>query len=597
MSPPESVAIQENHKSVMHVVEKESVLESVINHSRYITKNFLGRGCWGKVFSGYDTLLDQEIAIKILDPIHLARKQMQYRQIDEFNAMKKEGGKLTASANIVPRRFEVDSNGKPFIVMPLYKKFFSDVLEEAFENKNARTVRSAFGFEKILDSGLTIDEIINYSRDLIGGIADVHRIFKKAHCDMKPDNIAVDDDSRLLISDMGTSTYASFVMTEAPRDNMGFLYTRSPRLFVEGEHPKKSADVFSFGSLLYKMFTGEYLLEKEIDEAMKAGGHSAVKKFMGQFYEKNCVHYDNIDKAVSKKLKDKDIPERFQDLIKRCVHENSQDGDRLKTEFEHAVTSYLESKIEKRAVNEFKSKLKKKALGGLITGTVSGAFLIGLLWLGYCSPKPNYSDKTDIATRVDTRELPKSGVTLQLDHAYNKEFDNSKLDDTYQNLLKHHISKSKNRTMVDRLITLWIRTADEMGSINPGSDDGAISVISPVDYESRCRYIEPHNYGGAGMIPNFYLNDYLKTLLTFSLATNQMADNVVDMEDALVSTYLGSDLHRAQKAANSFDFDNYLKAKDEKGKYVISQSRQEFLKRLVYNISVNKELSQNMRLK
>src|SRR4030043_1637178 len=101
--------------------KKKPELESIIKSERYTIKGLLGRGCWGRVFEGYDKLLEQEVAIKILDPLNATVEQMIYRNLDEFNAMRKEGGKLTACANIVPRRFEVDAHGKPFIVMPKKK--------------------------------------------------------------------------------------------------------------------------------------------------------------------------------------------------------------------------------------------------------------------------------------------------------------------------------------------------------------------------------------------------------------------------------------------------------------------------------------------
>ncbi|HJX05346.1 MAG TPA: protein kinase [Candidatus Nanoarchaeia archaeon] len=572
---------------------KDSHLESIIDSERYELKEFLGRGCWGIVYAGYDKILEEEVAIKILSPNQVGLEQMMYRNLDEFNAMRKEGGKLTACANIVPRRFEVDEQGKPFIVMPKYDKFFSDVLNDAFNSRNSRTVHSAFGEEKLFDSGLSMDEIIKYSRHVINGIAEIHKIYKKAHCDLKPDNLAVDDDGKVLVSDMGTSTYASFIITGAPRDNMGFLYTRSPRLFADGEHPKESSDIYSFGNLLYKMFTGEYVFEKEIDQAMKEGGLKKVKEFMKNFYERlweygSVTHSLNIQEAIDKKLKKADIPETFKRLISSCIHEHSPDGESLKRDFEESVTQYLEARVKKKAVSEFKKKLKKKLIAGIAGGTAFAGVGLGLAWLIYLGPRPNYANKTDMITRVQLREADKSEVSFEIDKQYINELTKSPKPADYENLLQYHLKKNKNKTLIDKITTEWIKTASEIGNKFPPD------IISPVDYQARYHQLVPAN--GVGMIPNFYLNDYIKELLTYAIDANQIGQNRIDLEDALATTYLGFyEMHRAQKAANSHEFEDYIKAKDADGKYIIHEHRQAFLKRLIYNVS--KVLPQNIRLK
>ena len=52
---------------------------------------------------------------------------MKHRNLTPLKAMAKEAG-LAACANIVPRSLELDSNGRPFIVMPYYDRFLSDDL-------------------------------------------------------------------------------------------------------------------------------------------------------------------------------------------------------------------------------------------------------------------------------------------------------------------------------------------------------------------------------------------------------------------------------------------------------------------------------------
>src|SRR5574341_2152789 len=212
-------------------------LEKVIDSDRYKIVGFLGRGCWGSVYEALD-LLGRTVAIKVIDPTDIAKRQMQKRNLDELAAMKNEALELQACANIVPRTFEFDKNGVPFIVMPKYEKFFSDVLANP-PHKGATKWNAALGEEKPLKTGFFVSDIIKISEDIINGLTEIHDTYNRAHCDIKPDNLAVDKNGKVVISDMGTSTYASFGMSASPRDNMGYAYTRSPKLFVNGAHPKK----------------------------------------------------------------------------------------------------------------------------------------------------------------------------------------------------------------------------------------------------------------------------------------------------------------------------------------------------------------------
>ena len=98
---------------------------------------------------------------------------------------------------------------------------------------------------------------LKYLQDIAKGLGEMHST-KRVHGDLKPDNIAVDG-NKLLLTDLGTATNANFGWTvSAPRDNMGFLYVRAPECFVPESHPTTSSDVYSWGSLAYKLFSGEY---------------------------------------------------------------------------------------------------------------------------------------------------------------------------------------------------------------------------------------------------------------------------------------------------------------------------------------------------
>ena len=343
------------------------------------------------------------------------------------------------------------------------------------------------------------------------------------------------------------------------------------------------------------MLAGEYPFEKEIDEAVKKGDLKEVKEFMKIFYEKignsgSVTHSLTIQEAIDKKLKKTDIPEPFKKLIVNCIQEYCRDGESLKRDFEESVTQCFEAKVKKKAVDEFKSKLKKKLVAGLATGTVLAGLGLGLAWVAYLAPRPDYSKRTDITTRVEMRNFKDSGVSFEIDKAYENNQLDVKKTDTYKNLADMHRMRFKDKSLVDKMVSVWIKTASEFNEFVDGHD-----LIAPIDYQARGTELSPGTFSGMGA---YFLNDYLRELLAYGISINQTRKNVADLEDTLATTYLGTNLVlKAQKAANSFEVDKYLSAKDESGKYLIHEARQRFLKKLIYNISTDKELSQNIHLK
>jgi serine/threonine protein kinase len=549
-------------------------LERAIDSERYKITEFLGRGCWGSVFAARDTILDREVAIKILDPTDIAKRQMQERNLDQLAAMKNEALEMQACANIVPRAFEVDRRGVPFIVMPKYETFFSDVIANP-PNKGMTRWGATFGDETPLETGFFISDIIKISEDIINGLAEIHDIYGKAHCDIKPDNLAVDKNGKILISDMGTSTFASFGMSASPRDNMGYAYTRSPRLFIEGSHPKKSSDVFAFGSILYRMFTGEYIFEKEIDEAAVKGGEDSVKSFMKSLKDNSF----EFDKKIEKKLGNSKIPDEFKGLIKNCIEENINDGKYLKTRFEDTVKKYLENRIKRSEFDKFKKKARSGFINGIITGTVLAGLGLGIGWLTYFAPKPDHSNKADLETQISVRELNKSETILKVECAYENIYSGRpEIGPIFQEGRYFFEKKPNEKTLIDHIITAWFKTANEMPENDfRGTDYAAFP------HEWRGRLFGMKRVSGS---PHLSFDGMLNELLPTYFILNQTQENVVDLEDALTATLMGTQkLREAQKSVNSCDFDKYITARDAKGQYIIPEVKQRFLRQLLYNIT------------
>ena len=418
-----------------------------------------------------------------------------------------------------------------------------------------------------LESGFFMPEVIRCAEDIAKGIAEIHEVFDRAHCDIKPDNIAVGRRGKLLLSDLGTSTYASIGWTESPRDNMGYVYTRAPRLFKEGAHPKKRCDGYSFGSILYRMFTGKYLLEDEIDMAMAEKGMDGVKDFMAEFRKDRNNQNKESYELLNKKLEA--VPEEFRNLIKRCATE-SYTGNMIVGELEEAVKKYNENRAEEKAWDKFKKKLSTKLKESLVYGTIISGMLVGFSWLLFFGATPNFKNKTDFYTQSSLRDVDQSALVFEVEKEYGPEKIKGTTKEPYKELLSFHQSKHGDRTVVDRLVTIWLETAKESG--HPSRD---------TFHKMRDRYVRIAD----GRIGHYH-SDMLRGMFTYAMAANQVEENVIDLEDTLAVTYFGlQNVKEAQKAANSCDFADYAGAKARDGSYMLPQEEMPFFRHLLHKIS------------
>lgn len=531
-------------------------LEGIIDHDRYQLQEFVNRGCWGAVYAATDTILDVRVAIKVLDPNTVALEQMKVRKLDSAGVMRKEALALQPCAHIVPRTLEVDKKGKQFIVMPFYEQFFSDVLERA---KSSREMYYWNGKqEERLPSGLCLTEVIRYSRSMVHAVAEVHETYHRAHCDIKPDNFAVAEDGRLLITDLGTATVAS-IQGVSPRDNMGHLYTRSPRLFFEGTHPSRKTDVFAIGSMIYKMFEGEYLLESEI----KAAGPN-VQALMEKIGGRYGYGYE-FSSLIERKLAGSKMPNSFKTLVRDCALGYYDHGESVRRVIEQVIDEARNEQAITKVREDLKSEAKGKFRDGLLTGVAGMGFLLGCTLLAPFMSAPDYSRRQEVEFRLGKHKVEDAKVRFELEGSYHGELRKREYHE-FAPLRELHESRYQSKTLVDVLTREWIWAAEDTG-------------VDLLENNSRARYNQIFGMTQGRATHN--TNELIREMLTYSASANRIDDERIDLEDTCTMAAMGLEkLRRAQRASGSLDFKSYISAK-ENGEYVIPEEYQNFLKRLL----------------
>ncbi len=200
--------------------------------AHYTILEKVGEGGMGVVYKAQDTKLDRLVALKFL-PVHLsASEQDKARFVQEAKA---------AAALNHPNVCSIidiqEHDGNMFIVM------------EYVDGSTLRQKMPAITQGKAIDIGIQIAE----------GLAAAHEK-GIVHRDIKPENIMIRKDGIVQIMDFGLAKLraSGSTITRLTREGstVGTAGYMSPEQ-VQGQDADHRSDIFSFGVMLYELFTGE----------------------------------------------------------------------------------------------------------------------------------------------------------------------------------------------------------------------------------------------------------------------------------------------------------------------------------------------------
>lgn len=199
---------------------------------RYVLGELLGRGGMAEVYRAHDHQLDRPVALKLLapgDPVNLSR------------CLREARGQARVRHDHVLDVYDTgELNGRPFIALRLVE---GTTLGEAgrslsLEQQVALLAQAAEGLDAAHLTGL------------------VHR-------DVKPSNVLVEEaangELKAWVSDFGIATAATAATdgdTRGTRHLVGTVAYLAPERLDPETHPDRRGDVWSFGVMMYQLFTG-----------------------------------------------------------------------------------------------------------------------------------------------------------------------------------------------------------------------------------------------------------------------------------------------------------------------------------------------------
>jgi len=198
---------------------------------RYELKEMVGSGGMSSVYCAFDTLLERNVALKILheqfgsDDDHVERFRREARAVAQLS-----------HPNIVTVIDRGQEDGRQFIVFELIE---GENLKELVERGGPLPVR------RVLELGLEIGRALAFAH--AQGL--VHR-------DVKPQNVLLSGDGVAKVTDFGIVRSLDAVGHTETGTVLGTSHYIAPEQ-ARGERVDAQTDVYSFGVVLYELLTGD----------------------------------------------------------------------------------------------------------------------------------------------------------------------------------------------------------------------------------------------------------------------------------------------------------------------------------------------------
>lgn len=200
-------------------------------NDRYQIVKTIGEGGMANVYLAYDTILERNVAVKILRG-DLAN--------DEKFVRRFQREALSASSLSHPNIVEVydvgEDNGVYYIVM------------EYIEGKHLKQLIKKRG-------KLTLNEVIDIMLQVTDGIACAHDSYI-IHRDIKPQNIMILDSGIVKITDFGIAMALNSTQLTQTNSVMGSVHYLPPEQ-ASGKGSTVQSDIYSMGILMYELLSGK----------------------------------------------------------------------------------------------------------------------------------------------------------------------------------------------------------------------------------------------------------------------------------------------------------------------------------------------------
>lgn len=207
------------------------VIKGQMIDNRYKIIRSIGEGGMANVYLAYDTILEREVAVKILRGDLADDEKFVRRFQREANA-----ASSLKHPNIVEMYDVGEDDGKYFIVM---------------EFINGKTLKSLVKKR----GALTLSEVMDIMLQLTSAVACAHDSYI-IHRDIKPQNVMILEDGRVKITDFGIAMALNSNELTQTNSVMGSVHYLPPEQ-ANGSGSTIKSDIYSLGILMFELLTGK----------------------------------------------------------------------------------------------------------------------------------------------------------------------------------------------------------------------------------------------------------------------------------------------------------------------------------------------------
>ncbi len=300
-------------------------------NDRYEVIRSIGEGGMANVYLGYDTILDRNVAIKVLrGDLSNDEKFVRRFQREALSASS------LAHPNIVEMYDVGEDDGVYYIVM------------EYVEGKTLKQLLKKRGT-------LTLSEAIDIMSQLTDGMAHAHDSYI-IHRDLKPQNIMIKDDGQIKITDFGIAMALNSTQLTQTNSVMGSVHYLPPEQ-ASGKGSTIKSDIYSMGIIFYELLSGSlpFRGDNAVEIALKH-----MRDPLPSLREDNPSLPQSIENII-RRATAKNPKNRYDSA--RCMHEDlltALDDERMDEEVYQYKYSENESdgRKLKKAANVDKNKVE-----------------------------------------------------------------------------------------------------------------------------------------------------------------------------------------------------------------------------------------------
>ena len=278
-------------------------------NDRYQIIKSIGEGGMANVYLAYDTILDRDVAVKILrGDLSNDEKFVRRFQREALNASS------LSHPNIVEVYDVGEDNGQYFIVM------------EYIEGKNLKDLIKKRG-------KLTTTEVVDIMSQIADGLSVAHDSYI-IHRDIKPQNIMILENGMVKITDFGIAMEMNATQLTQTNSVMGSVHYLPPEQ-ASGKGATLKSDIYSMGILMYELLTGSlpYKGDNAVEIALKH-----LKEPLPSIREQLPDLPQSVENVIMKsaaknpKNRYNDAREMFEDL-KTCLDESRLNEEKYEYEY------------------------------------------------------------------------------------------------------------------------------------------------------------------------------------------------------------------------------------------------------------------------